>query len=73
MDTTIDHDAETKRMYERIGANLAFAFIAYQTSTSYQTIEKKFRNEPPSAYWIQLAKQVCDDYSAGRFGGRGTE
>ena len=69
-DHTIDYEAERKRMYEQIGAKLAFAFLAHQTCTSYQTIEKKFRDQPPSEYWIQLAKQVTDDYAAGRFGAR---
>lgn len=71
MHTKIDHAAETQRMHERIGAAFACAFIAYMSSTRYQTVEKELRGQPPSAYWIQLAEQVTADYSAGRFGSSG--
>ena len=58
---------------EGIGRMVGLAFVAYMSRTSFQTTEKNYGHEPPSAYWVNLGKQVSDDYKAGRFGPGGPQ
>lgn len=65
-----NHDLADDSFEAGIARQFALAFVAFMTETTFQTVEKRHGHERPGTYWMDLAKQVSEDYQAGRFGSR---
>jgi hypothetical protein len=52
---------------DQLARNFAVAFVSCLARVSFRTVEKNYGGAlSPSQYWLDLGKQVADDYRSGR-------